>query len=52
MDSSFLLTCMICNQAISLEESKVTEDGKAVHEECYYQKNKTRKEAESEPMSL
>jgi hypothetical protein len=52
MASSFLLTCAICNQPISLEESKVTEDGKAVHEECYYQKIKMRKEAESQSLSL
>ena len=41
-----LLPCVICNQSISLEESKVTEDGKPVHEECYYQKIKARKERE------
>lgn len=46
MASSHLLTCTICNCPISLEESKITEDGKPVHEECYYQKIKLRKERE------
>lgn len=44
--AALLLTCAICYQSIALEESKVTEEGMPVHEECYYQKIKTRKERE------
>ena len=46
MAGAFLLTCTICDTPIPLEESKVTEDGKPVHEESYYQKIKARKERE------
>ena len=31
-------TCAICNQTIALEDSKVSEDGQPVHEECYVAK--------------
>lgn len=27
--------CSICKESVPLEESKVDEHGKAVHEECY-----------------
>jgi hypothetical protein len=30
--------CAICNQSIPLEDSKVSEDGQPVHEECYVAK--------------
>jgi hypothetical protein len=30
-----LIKCAICGKPISLEQSKVSEDGKPVHEECY-----------------
>ncbi len=30
--------CAICGEPISLEESKITEDGKPVHEDCYVAK--------------
>jgi len=30
--------CEICGKPISLEESKATEDGKPVHEDCYVAK--------------
>jgi hypothetical protein len=45
---NLLLTCAICHKPIALEESRVTEDGKPVHEGCYYQKIKARKEQESQ----
>ena len=35
-----LIRCAICGKPISLEQSKVTEDGRAVHEECYVAKLK------------
>jgi hypothetical protein len=41
------ITCALCGKPISLEGSKVTEDGKAVHGECYYEKIRKRKEQES-----
>jgi len=37
------ITCAICGKPIPLEDSNVTEDGKAVHGECYYQRIKKRK---------
>ncbi len=30
--------CVICKEAVPLEESKVDEHGQAVHEECYVSK--------------
>lgn len=30
--------CVICKESVPLEESKVDEYGKAVHEECYVSK--------------
>jgi hypothetical protein len=36
-------TCAICGRPISLEDSKVTEEGKAVHGECYFEKIKKQK---------
>jgi hypothetical protein len=30
--------CAICNAAVELESSMTDGDGKAVHEECYFQK--------------
>jgi|GraSoiStandDraft_15_1057317.scaffolds.fasta_scaffold609762_2 hypothetical protein len=38
-----LIRCAICGKPISLEQSKVTEDGRAVHEECYVAKLKGQK---------
>lgn len=32
------LTCPICNEPVSLENSKTDEDGHATHEECYVAK--------------
>jgi hypothetical protein len=32
------LNCSICNEPVELESSKIDEDGKPVHEECYVQK--------------
>jgi hypothetical protein len=29
------MLCPICNQPITLEDAKIDEDGRAVHEECY-----------------
>jgi hypothetical protein len=43
-----LLTCAICSQSIAVEESKISEDGKPVHSECYYQKVKTLKAEKDE----
>jgi hypothetical protein len=45
-DSKLPLACAICHTSIALEETKVTEDGQPVQEECYYQKIKKRKEQE------
>jgi hypothetical protein len=33
-----LIKCAICGKPISLEQSKVSEDGKPVHEQCYLAK--------------
>ena len=30
-----LIKCTFCGKPISLEESKVSENGKPIHEECY-----------------
>ena len=32
------IKCAICGKPISLEESKATEEGKPVHEDCYVAK--------------
>jgi hypothetical protein len=37
------IKCAICGKPVSLEDSNVTEDGKAVHGECYFEKIKKRK---------
>ncbi len=29
------MLCPICSQPIALENAKIDEDGRAVHEECY-----------------
>jgi hypothetical protein len=29
------MLCPTCNQPITLEDAKIDEDGRAVHEECY-----------------
>jgi hypothetical protein len=31
-----IVFCSVCNEQISLETSKTDENGKAVHEECYF----------------
>src|SRR5260370_25941804 len=36
--SDALIKCAICGSPISLEDAKVSEDGKPVHEECYVAK--------------
>src|SRR5713101_5227949 len=36
--SHALIKCAICGNPISLEDAKVTENGKPVHEECYVAK--------------
>jgi len=38
-----LIRCAICGKPILLEQSKVNEDGKAVHEECYVAKMRGQK---------
>jgi hypothetical protein len=38
LDHFLAVRCVICDKPISLEESKVTEDGKPVHEDCYVAK--------------
>ena len=32
------IECVICGKRVSLEDSKVSEDGQPVHEECYVSK--------------
>jgi hypothetical protein len=32
------MKCAICGKPITLEQAKVTEDGKPVHEECFVAK--------------
>jgi hypothetical protein len=39
--------CPLCSEPVELETTKTNEDGKAVHEECYYEKIKKEKEQES-----
>jgi hypothetical protein len=46
-DKSPETKCAICGKPISLEDTNVTEDGKGVHGECYFEKIKKRKEQES-----
>jgi hypothetical protein len=29
------VTCVICNKLVSLETTRIDEDGQPVHEECY-----------------
>ncbi len=36
--SHVLIRCDICGNPISIEDAKVTENGKPVHEECYVAK--------------
>jgi hypothetical protein len=38
------ITCAICGKIVSLKDSNVTEDGKAVHAECYFAKIKGRQQ--------
>jgi hypothetical protein len=45
-ESNSPIICAICCKPISLKDTNVTEDGKAVHGECYLQKIKKRKERE------
>ena len=35
------ITCAICGKAITLGQSKVTEDGKPLHEDCFVKKIKS-----------
>ena len=37
------LRCPICNEPVPLETAKTDSDGKAVHEECYFQRIKLKR---------
>ena len=37
-EAAALISCSICGKAVVLEKCKIDEDGKAVHENCYFNK--------------